>query len=171
MDLISILLARFTSLVRRTRLDVDLDEELRSHIDLATAENMTLGMNRKEARRSALRSFGGVTQTREAYRIRRGFPFFDQLARDLRYGCRQLLRAPGFALTAILTLALGLGANTAVFSLINALLLRPLPVPHAEQLSALNYGNSEGDGPGYSFSFPLFRVLEKRHDVFESIAA
>jgi len=171
MNLIRIFLARITSIVRRTRLDADLDEELRSHIDLATVENMTLGMNRKDARRAALRSFGGVTQTREAYRLGRGFPFLDQLMRDVRYGCRQLLRAPGFAFTAILTLALGLGANTAVFSLINALLLRPLPVPHAEQLSVLNYGSSEGNGPGYSFSFPLFRALEKRHNVFESIAA
>jgi predicted permease len=171
MDLIRTLLSRLASLFRRSRLDSDLDEELRSHIDIATAENMTLGMNRKEARRAALRSFGGVTQTREAYRIGRGFPFLDQLARDVRYGCRQLLRSPGFAFTAILTLALGLGANTAVFSLINALLLRPLPVPHAEQLSVLNYGSSEGNGPGYSFSSPLFRALEKRHDIFESIAA
>jgi len=171
MDLVRTFLSRIASLFRRRYLDDDLDEELRSHIDLATAENMTLGMSRKDARRAALRSFGGLTQTREAYRIRRGFPFFDQLARDLRYGCRQLVRSPGFAFTAILTLALGLGANTAVFSLINALLLRPLPVPHAEQLAVLHYGTSGNTSAGYSFSFPIFRALEKRHDVFESIAA
>ena len=164
-------LSRIASLFRRNRLDSALDEELRSHIDLATAENMTLGMSRKQARIAALRSFGGIAQAKEAYRQHRGFPFFDQTIRDFRYGLRQLHRSPGFTLTAILTLALGLGANTAVFSLINALLLRPLPVPNADELAVINILRSDTPDPNYSFSAPLLRALEKRHDAFQSLAA
>jgi predicted permease len=165
------MLSRILSVFVRRKLDAELDEELRTHIELATAENRTLGMSEKEARRKALRDFGGLTQTREIYRMRRGFPFFGQLWRDLRFGLRQLYRSPGFALTAILTLALGLGANTAIFSLVNALVLRPLPVPHAEQLSVLSYSHSDQPDSGYYFSAPLVRAFENRHDGFSSIAA
>jgi hypothetical protein len=171
LNLFRTLLSRIAALFRRNRLDSALDEELRAHIDLATQENMTLGMNRKQARIAALRSFGGLTQAKEAYRQRRGFPVLDQIARDLRYGLRQLHRSPGFTLTAILTLALGLGANTAIFSLINALLLRPLPVPHADRLVVVNSTSSDDETPSYSFSAPLIRVLEKRHDGFQQVAA
>ncbi len=171
MSQIRTLLSRIAALFRRQRLDATLDEELRTHIDLAIAENMTLGMNRKQARREALRSFGGLTQAREAYRMRRGFPLLDQIARDLRYAARQLYRVPGFAFTAILTLALGLGANTAIFSLINALLLRPLPVPRAEQLVLLHSTSTSFGMTNYSFSAPLFRALEKRHEDFDQVAA
>ena len=171
MDSIRTLLSRIASLFRREHLDAVLDEELRTHIDLAMEENMKLGMSKKQARTAAMRSFGGITQTREAYRTQRGLPLLDQFTRDLRFGCRQLLRSPGFTLTAVLTLALGLGANTAVFSLISALLLRPLPVPHPEQLSVLNYGTPASENMNYSFSFPVFRAIEKRHDIFASSAA
>jgi len=170
-DWIRVQLSRFVSLFRKKRLDADLEEELRSHIELAMEEKMALGTSRREARSAALRSFGGVTQAREAYRTQRGLPFLDQLVRDLRFGCRQLLRAPGFALTAVLTLALGLGANTAVFSLINALLLRPLPVPHASELVTVKQSSSNSDNFNYSFSEPVFRTLEKRHDLFQGVAA
>src|SRR5271170_571251 len=150
------LLSRCAAFFGARRLDADLDEELRAHIDLAIAENLKRGLTREEARRAAMREFGGVTQVAETYRVQRGIPFLEQLNRDVLFGIRQLRKSPGFALTAILTLALGLGANTAVFSLINALLLRPLPVPHAEDLSVLNYSNPSQDQPGYAFSFPLF---------------
>jgi len=170
-DQIRTLLSRMASLFRRKQLDADLEEELQTHIDLAIAENMTLGMSQQQARTAALRSFGGVTQIRETYRIHRGIPFLDQLARDLQFALRQLHRSPGFAITAILTLALGLGANTAIFSLINALLLRPLPVPHADQLAALRFERTDFESPNYYFCVPMFRALEKRSDIFQSAAA
>jgi predicted permease len=171
MEALRILLKRVTSVFRRGKLDRDLDEELQSHLALATEENMRRGMSRKAARKAALLSFGGLTQTKEAYRTQRGLPLVEQMARDLRFACRQLIRAPGFALTAVLTLALGLGANTAVFSLINGLLLRPLPVPRASQLAVLRYERSDREGPDYYFCSPIFRALEKRKDIFQNTAA
>ena len=171
MDFIRTLLNRCTAFLRGQRLDEDLDEELRTHIDFAIEENMNLGMSREEARRAALVKFGSVAQTAEEYRLQRGLPFLEQIVRDVRFGVRQLRRSPGFALTAILTLALGLGANTAVFSLINALLLRPLPVAHAEQLTILHILRSDDGDPNYSFCAPMFRALERRHEAFQDVAA
>jgi predicted permease len=171
MDLLRILLSRCAALFRRKELDAELDEELQSHIDFAFEENVARGLSEEEARRAALVRFGGVTQTREAYRVRRGMPFLEQMVRDVRFGLRQLRRSSGFAVTAILTLALGLGANTAVFSLINALMLRPLPVPHAEELAVLRIDRSDQKAPSYFFCGPVFRALEKRHEAFQDSAA
>jgi predicted permease len=173
MGFLRTLISQSKALFGRHKLDHDLDEELRIHIDLAIEENLKQGMPIEQARTVALKTFGGVTQTREAYRVQRGMPLVEQIARDVRFGIRQLRRSPGFALTAILTLALGLGANTAVFSLINGLLLRPLPVPHADELVVMRMDRSTDGpyGPTYSFSSPLFRALEKRHDVFQNVAA
>lgn len=171
MDRLRILLSRVAGIFQRSQRDADLDEELRAHIDLAVAENLKRGLSRDEARRAAMREFGGVTQVAETYRVQRGIPFLEQLNRDVLFGVRQLRKSPGFALTAILTLALGLGANTAVFSLINALLLRPLPVPHADELAVIHFIRSDDSDPNYSFSAPMFRALEKRHEVFQDVSA
>lgn len=97
MDWIRILLSRCAALFRRRKLDADLDEELRAHIDLAVAENLQRGMSAQDARSAALRAFGGLTQTCEFYRIQRGLPFLEQFSRDLQFAYRQLRRAPGFA--------------------------------------------------------------------------
>jgi predicted permease len=163
--------SRFVALFRRRALDRELDEELRSHLAMAAEENQGRGMATEEARLRALRDFGGVTQVRERVRMREGILWAEQLRRDVEYGLRQLRRSPGFAVTAILTLAVGLGANTAVFSLINGLLLRPLPVPQGEELSVLHMTGMDFPGDIYSFSEPLFRQLEERHDVFRDVAA
>jgi predicted permease len=170
MESLRVVLSRCTALLRRRNLDADLNEELRAHLAMAMEEHVQRGMTRQQARTEALREFGGVTQISE-YRVGRGFPLLSQFGRDLRFGLRQLHRSPGFALTAILTLALGLGANMAVFSLINGLLLRPLPVPHAEALTVIRSFRSDGKNFSYFFSEPTFRAIAKRRDAFDSVVA
>jgi predicted permease len=170
MDMVRTLLSRIAAIFRTRKLDASLDEELRAHIDLAVEEHMRRGEPEAEARRLALREFGGVTQVRETYREQRGLPLLEQLRRDVRFGIFQLLKSPGFALTAILTLALGVGANTTVFSMINGLLLRPLPVPESGRLAVLGM-NSEGPRPNFGFPEPLFRGLERRQGAFSSVFA
>ena len=134
LDFLRVLLSRCAAVVRRRKLDTNLDEELRTHIDLAIQENVQRGMSPDEARRAALRAFGGVTQTRETYRERRDFPLLQQFGRDVRFAFRQLRRSPGFAFTSVLTLALGIGAVTSVFSVVNAVLLKPFAFRDADRL-------------------------------------
>ncbi|MGA2047320.1 MAG: ABC transporter permease [Terracidiphilus sp.] len=171
MDLIRTLFSRVAALFGKRELDAELDEELRTHIDFAVEENLKRGMNAHQARTTALKEFGGMTQTKETYRVQRGLPLIEQVGRDLRFAVRQLLKSPGFTLVAMLTLALGVGANTAVFSLINGLLLRPLPVPHAEQLAMLRYGDVVPDQSDYELCTPFFRGLENLHEVFSDVFA
>ena len=134
MDWLRIFLVRSAALFRSKKLDADLDEELRAHIDLAIEENRERGMSESQARAAALLAFGGLTQIRETYRVQRGLPWFESAARDMRYAVRQLRKSPGFALTTILTLALGIGAATSVFSVVNVVLLKPFAFRDPERL-------------------------------------
>jgi predicted permease len=168
MDRIRILLSRFAVLFRRRAMDAELEEELSTHLELAIEENRRRGMAEEEARTAALRSFGNVTQTRERYRTEQGLPFLEALARDLRYALRQLRKSPGFTITATLTLALGIGANAAIFTLIHATLLQDLPVPHPEQL--IRVGDDHRGGISW-FSTQMYDQLRKNTPEFEELAA
>jgi len=124
-DWIRVQLARIAGLFRKGSLDLDLDDEFESHIELAVAEKVRAGVPAERARTEALREFGGVTQVRESYRMQRGMPWMAQFGRDARFAFRQLRKSPGFSLTAILTLALSIGAVTSVFSVVQTILLKP----------------------------------------------
>ena len=134
MPRVRILISRFLGLFRKARREQELDEELRAHLEMSTEENVRKGMSREEAHYAALRSFGGVEQAKEVYRERRSLPMIETLIHDVRFGARMLRRSPAFSLVAVLTLALGIGANTAIFSALDATLLRPLPYRNPRQL-------------------------------------
>ena len=164
------LLSRVAALFRSSKLDADLDEELRSHIDLATEENRLRGMSPRQARTAALRGFGGVVQTRENYRIQRGLPLLEILAHDLRFALRQLSRSPGFTFVALLTLALGIGATSAIFSVVDAVMLKPLPFPNSSRL--IRVGSMlAATGTGGIASYPDFLDLSARNHSFDAMAA
>lgn len=140
MEWIRILIARCAALFRRHQLDAELDDELRVHIELAVAEKVRGGMSREDARTAALQDLGGITQAREAYRTQRGIPMLEILARDARFALRHLRRSPAFTLTAVLTLAIGIGGVATVYSLVEAVLLRPLPFTDSGRLVRLHEG-------------------------------
>ena len=159
------------------RRDRDLSAELESHLQLHIEDNLRAGMSAAQARREALMKLGGIEQTKENYRERRGLPIFETMWQDFRYGLRMLWKNPGFTATAILTLALGIGGNTAVFSVMNSVLLRNLPLPHPEQLMYLRLPNNQpsgasntGDGDT-SFSEPVFEQLRKERAAFSDLMA
>jgi len=162
------LMQRMAALFRRRRLEDDLDEELRSHLEMAIELNLRKGMSAEGARREALRSFGGVEQTKENYRDQRGLPMIETTLQDLRFGLRMLRRSPGFSLLAILCLTLGIGANAAVFSWVEGILFRPYPlVSHQEQLLALT-GTARGESGPTSISWPDLLDLERSSTLIDS---
>lgn len=147
----------------------EMNEELRDHIERQIAANMAGGMSPEEARRQAVVQLGALEGVKEGCREqRRGF-WLETLFADLRYGIRMMLRTPGFTLIAILTLALGIGANTAIFSVVYHTLLKALPYPNPGQLVALSETNQEGDEAGCSY--PNFEEWRRRNHVFTELAA
>jgi hypothetical protein len=137
MSLRSSIRALFSNLFHKQQAEADLDDEIRAYVDAVADEKIAEGHSPAEARRTTFAEFGGVEQVRQAVRDGRAGAGLERFAQDIRYGIRQIRRNPGFTLTAILTLALSVGANTAIFSVVNALLLRGLPYPHPERLGTI----------------------------------
>jgi predicted permease len=159
---------RIQSLCRRGHVEAHLDEELLFHIEHLTESNIAKGMTPKEARYQALKAMQGYEQKKEECRDARGVNWLENIARDVRYGMRMLRRSPVFTAVAILSLALGIGANSAIFSVIDTLLLRPLPVPNPQQLRNLFLQMPERPQP--FLSYPMFQALEGRNQTFTSLA-
>ena len=158
---------RFANLFRRSRVDREIDAELQSHIALRIDDNLAAGMSPAEARRDALVRFGNPTSTRERVASADANLRLESLARDIRHAARQLRRSPGFTLTAILTLALGIGANAVVFSLLNGLILHPVNLPQAERLYLIERGQDRAP----SNSYPDYLDLRERNRAFDGIVA
>jgi predicted permease len=149
---------------RRKPVD-DLEEQIRFHLRMEEQENLEAGMSPEDAHYAALRRFGSVTLAQEGSREMWGWNTLATLGQDFRYALRMLRRNPGFTVVAVLSLALGIGANALVFSVINALLLRPLPVEHPDQLAFLETKNSN-----VTQSFPNYRDLRDRNQTFAGLA-
>ena len=144
------LLRRARALTSRARLDRELDEELRSHLEMEVEYNVRQGLPPDEARARAVREFGGVARVREEAREARGLGPLEELGRDARIAARSLRRSPAYTAVAVLTLALGIGITAAVFSVVDGVLLRPLPYPAPERLVELKERNADGSGTDFA---------------------
>jgi len=162
-------LARLRAVFTKPALDADFDAELAQHLEAATADNIRSGMTPEVARRQARIALGGVDQTRESHRDARGLPWLEELWRDVRFALRSLAKSPGFTAVAVVTLALGIGANTAIFSVINSALLQPLPYPHPEQLVYVMETLPDGR-PNGSVSGGAFKDWSKHSSKFARFA-
>src|SRR5580692_6572677 len=159
------------NLFRRERVESELDLEVRSYADLLVEENMSKGMSPEEARRAARMEIGGPEQIKEEVRGARAGAWIETVWQDLRSGARMLRKNPGFAATAILTLALGIGANTAIFSVVRAVLLSSLPYRQPDSLVKI-WGQLAGEGiPKNALSDLEFFELADTNEAFEQVAA
>lgn len=166
-----VLASRFLGLFRRKHFDHAMDEEFQSHLEMLADRFVSQGMAKSEALLAAKRQFGGVTQIKEQLRERNSIAFLDSLWADARYALRQMRKSPAFAATAVLTLALGIGANTAIFTLIDALMLRMLPVERPQELYQVEWLRPQGGQPATSLTNALWENLRGRQDVLSSVAS
>jgi macrolide transport system ATP-binding/permease protein len=183
-----ILALRFRSLLRRSRAETDLQREVDLHIEQLTKEWIAAGLNESEARHAATRDFGPVALTKEQCRDMRRTGFIEEFIKDAAFAFRVLAKSPAFTLTALLSLALGIGANTAIYSFMDAIMVRALPIPHPENLVVLNWRakgdpgvRHEGHGSDYeapggtsvsgNFPYPAWESLRNRDDSLSTLFA
>ena len=157
------------TLTGRRAIAEDLTEEIESNLALETEDNIAKGMRPDEAHNAARRHFGNETLTRERAQDAWSFASLETFLQDIRYGLRAIRKSPAYSLIVILTLALGIGANTAIFSVVNSVLLKPLPYPNAERLVWL--GESHAKAEGISITWGNFRAWQKYNRSFEDMAA
>jgi predicted permease len=163
-------LERVRSFFQQSQRDSDLDAEMAAHLELATEENLRQGMSADEARRQAMVRFGGVAQAREKHDEARGLPWLDVLMQDVRFTLRTLGRDRGFTLIAVIILGLGIGANITVFSVVNTILLRPLPFPNPQQLVRILSKNPTGGESSMTYSTDATQEFQRSNRSFASVS-
>ena len=169
-------LVRLTGVFTSSRRERELAEELESHLALHIDDNIKVGMSPSEARRQALLKFGAMEAVKEEYRDRGGFPALARLSQDLRFAARMLRKSPGFSATAIVTIALAVGVNAAIFAVLNAAALQPLHVPHGEGLATLAI-SFEGEGRRFvhgtasMLSYPEYQAVREQSRAFQGLIA
>src|SRR5262249_1078448 len=161
---------RLRALFFRSKMEEELDEEAHFHLEREIEENIARGMSPEEARYAALRSFGGIERVKEESRDERGVRLLDDVWQDLRYGARILVKQPGFTLIAALTLALGIGVNTALFTVFDALMLKPLPVKDPDSLVSFSGVDRNGERRKL-FSYPDYVDYRDRNTTLTELVA
>jgi len=175
MDWLSELARRLWMLMHRRQFDADIEEEIRLHLELREQEKIQAGLSPTEARQAASRRFGNAMLLREKSHMAWGWEWFESFVQDTAYGSRAMLRSPALTIVALLSLALGIGANTAIFSLLDAVMLRSLPLKDPAQLILLGKGNASGITDDFArtqlYSYPFFRRMRGENQVFSDTAA
>ena len=162
-------LHRIAGLFGKERRDREFAEEIETHLQFHIEDNLRSGMSPEQARREAILKFGGVESAKESYRDRRGLPLVETFWHDLRFGGRMLRRNPGFMITAVLILGLGIGANSAIFSVVNAVLLKPLPYENGDRLIAIHQGATKANLSDVPFSVPEVNDYRSQNHTLDGV--
>ena len=164
------LFAKLQSLLRPGRAEQELGREVSAHLALLEDEFQRRGMSLDQARIEARRAYGGIEQAKQLHREERSIVWLEQTFADLRYACRNLLKTPGFSAIAVLTLALGIGANIAIFTVVNAVLLRPLPFQHPDRLVRIFDDLNGAGAKDVGTSVPELEDLRDRSGIFDDLS-